>query len=258
MTTALIWIEIKLLAREPLTLVVSLLFPVVLMLLLLASFGSEPDEVFTGLGGTDFYVPSYLGAAIAVMGFAGIPTRLASYRLEGVLRRFRAAGVPASSLLASQVVMTAVLSVAGAAVMLALAYTGFDVAPPVSPLGDGARLRRRRRRLRCPWAVPGFDDLHRPGRPGSRAAAVLRHLLPGGGRPATIAAPRCAQHGRRVHPHRSAGRRHPLTLDGRRQRRDGTGGPDSHRPDHRHGGPQTPGSPRPWLSRLSAPALVAF
>lgn len=135
MTTALTWIEIKLLAREPLTLVVSLLFPTVLMLLLLASFGSEPDEAFAGLGGTDFYVPSYLGAAIAVMGFAGIPTRLASYRQEGVLRRFRAAGVPAGPLMASQAVLTAVLSVLGAAVMLALAYTGFDMAPPVSVPG---------------------------------------------------------------------------------------------------------------------------
>jgi ABC-2 type transport system permease protein len=132
MNLALTWTEIKLLTREPLTLVVSLLFPTVLMLLLLASFGSEPDEVFAGLGGTEFYVPSYLGAAIAVMGLIGVPTHLASYRQDGVLRRFRAAGVPATSIVISQTVMMTVLAVIGAGLMLALAYTGFDVSAPAS------------------------------------------------------------------------------------------------------------------------------
>lgn len=135
MTAALTWTEIKLLTREPLTLVVSLLFPTVLMLLLLASFGSEPSEEFAGLGGTDFYVPSYLGAAIAVMGFIGIPTHLASYRQEGVLRRFRAGGVPAISIMVAQTVMMAVLSVVGAGVMIGIAYSGFEISAPVSLAG---------------------------------------------------------------------------------------------------------------------------
>ena len=55
----------------------------VLMALLLASFGNEPSAEFMGIGGTDFYVPSYLGAAIAVMGLIGVPTHLASYRRDG-------------------------------------------------------------------------------------------------------------------------------------------------------------------------------
>lgn len=135
MSRGITWIEIKLLAREPLTLVVSLAFPVVLMVLLLASFGGEPDPDFMGVGGTDFYVPSYLGAAIAVMGFLGVPTHLAAYRESGVLRRFRAAGVSASSVMIAQLAVTAVLASVGAAVMIALAYSGFDLAAPVAPWG---------------------------------------------------------------------------------------------------------------------------
>src|SRR5690606_33032491 len=45
-TPYLIWTELKLLAREPLVLVVSLMFPLLLMVLLLASFGGDNDPVF--------------------------------------------------------------------------------------------------------------------------------------------------------------------------------------------------------------------
>jgi ABC-2 type transport system permease protein len=132
MTREIIWVEVKLLTREPLVLVVTLPFPVLLMVLLLASFSGDTDPVFVGIPGTDFYVTSYLAAAIAAMGFMGTPTHLASYRDSGVLRRFRAAGVPASSLMLAQVVVMASLAAVGAVVMLALAYSEFDLAAPAS------------------------------------------------------------------------------------------------------------------------------
>jgi ABC-2 type transport system permease protein len=132
MTAYLTWTEIKLLAREPLVLVVSLMFPILLMVLLLASFSGDNDPIFVGLDGTDFYVTSYLGAAIAAMGFMGTPTHVATYRESGVLRRFRAAGVPSRDLVVSQVAVLAVLAVVGAAAMIGLAYSGFDLAAPES------------------------------------------------------------------------------------------------------------------------------
>jgi ABC-2 type transport system permease protein len=135
MTTYLAWTEVKLLAREPLVLVVSLMFPILLMALLLVSFSGDNDPVFVGLDGTNFYVTSYLGAAIAAMGFMGMPTHIAAYRDSGVLRRFQAAGVPSRALVASQVAVLAVLAVVGAAAMIALAYAGFDLAAPESVSG---------------------------------------------------------------------------------------------------------------------------
>lgn len=125
------WTEIKLLAREPLVLVVSLLFPILLMVLLLASFSGD-TESYAGLVATDFYVTAYLSAAVAVMGFMGVPTHLASYRDSGVLRRFRAAGLPASAIVLGQVVVMTLLTVVGAAAMIGLAYAGFDLAAPES------------------------------------------------------------------------------------------------------------------------------
>lgn len=127
--------EVSLLFREPLVLVVSLLFPILMMLLLLVSFGGHVDPAFEGVGGTEFYVPTYLAAAISVMGYMGVPTHLAAYRSSGVLRRFQAAGVPASSLVLAQVAVTGGLAVIGGALMLLLAWAGFDPAAPVSPAG---------------------------------------------------------------------------------------------------------------------------
>lgn len=135
MTGEITWTELKLLLREPLVLVVSLLFPILLMALLLASFSGDTDPVFAGVGGSEFYVTSYLAAAIAAMGFMGIPTHLASYRSSGVLRRFRAAGVPARSLMVAQTVVIAALAIVGTTAMLASAYSGWDVATPESVPG---------------------------------------------------------------------------------------------------------------------------
>lgn len=135
MTARVVWTELKLLFREPLVLVVSLLFPVLLMVLLLMSFSGDTDPVFGGVGGSEFYVTAYLAAAVAAMGFMGTPTHLASYRSSGVLRRFRAAGVPARSLVVAQTVVIAALAVVGATIMLALAFTGWDVGRPESVPG---------------------------------------------------------------------------------------------------------------------------
>lgn len=132
MTAHLTWTEVKLLAREPLVLVVSLMFPILLMVLLLASFSGDNDPIFAGLDGAEFYVTSYLGAAIAAMGFMGTPTHVATYRESGVLRRFRAAGVLSRDLIVSQVAVLAILAVVGAAAMIGLAYSGFDIAAPES------------------------------------------------------------------------------------------------------------------------------
>ncbi|NEE03251.1 ABC transporter permease [Phytoactinopolyspora halotolerans] len=132
MTGHLTWTELKLLVREPLVLILSLMFPILLMVLLVTAFRDHTGSVFADLDGDVFYVTAYLGAAVAVMGFMGTPTHLAGYRESGVLRRFRAAGVGAPALVVSQTAVLAVLAVVGAAAMIVLAYAGFNLAAPAS------------------------------------------------------------------------------------------------------------------------------
>lgn len=135
MTARIIWTEIKLLGREPVTLLMSLAFPALLLLLLAGSFGNDPDPEMGGIGGVDFYVPIYAAASIAVMGFLGVPTHLAAYRERGVLRRFRAAGASAWTLAGAQIVLTAILAAIASAVMVAIGFLGFALNAPSSVVG---------------------------------------------------------------------------------------------------------------------------
>lgn len=137
MTMRLIRTEMTLLAREPLTLVVSLAFPILLLALLAQGFGNAPDVDMGGVGGTDFYVPVYVAATVAAMGLMGVPTQVAAYRERGVLRRFRAAGVAARPLVVTQIAVTVALAVTGAALMVGLAWASFDLNLPTAWLSTG-------------------------------------------------------------------------------------------------------------------------
>jgi len=128
MPAYLTWTEVKLLAREPLVLVVSLMFPILLMVLLLASFSGDNDPVFVGLNGTDFYVTSYLGAAIAATlvpqakaMLVAIALVLAALELA-VLRAPRAPSEPTRAFGAAALVLSAAqLSAATSFIVFALA-----------------------------------------------------------------------------------------------------------------------------------------
>lgn len=171
MTTYLTWTEVKLLAREPHVLVLSLAFPILLMFLLAAAFSDHGGPVFADLDGTQFYVTAYLSAAISVMGFMGTPTHLAGYREGGVLRRFRAAAIPSRALVFSQAAVLALLAAIGAVLMLALAYLVFDIPAPTSPVGVAAAF------IVGILAFAGIGTLLGSIMPGARSAQGLGLLL---------------------------------------------------------------------------------
>ncbi|MVU82370.1 ABC transporter permease [Nocardia sp. ET3-3] len=133
----LTWVELKLFVREPLNLVFTLGFPALVVWILGAAFGNVPDpktDAFRGIGAMDYYVPGYVGLAIASVGLIGIPVHLAGYRERGVLRRFRASGLPAWTLLAAQVVVTVVLAAVGSVALITVGVLAYDVHAPRDPL----------------------------------------------------------------------------------------------------------------------------
>ena len=83
--------ELKLTAREPTVLVFVFLFPVLLSLILGGIFDAD-DDAFEGLP-VDYYTSAYVAIAIGAIGLVMLPVQVASYREQGVLRRFRASGV---------------------------------------------------------------------------------------------------------------------------------------------------------------------
>jgi ABC-2 type transport system permease protein len=130
------WIEVKLLVREPLTLVFTFAFPLLVLVVLGQVFGNAPDpeqpEVFRGVGPMDYYLPGYIGLSIAAMGLIGLPVHLASYRERGVLKRFRASGLSAGVVVTAQAVVGVLASVVGGVALTVLGFLGYDVHVPAS------------------------------------------------------------------------------------------------------------------------------
>jgi ABC-2 type transport system permease protein len=138
----LTWEELKLFAREPLTVVFAIGFPLVMLFVLAEVFGTTPAEpepgdpvAFRGVSPLSYYVPAYIALAAAAVGLVMVPSHLAAYRERGVLRRFRAATIPASTVFAAQVAVQYVLAAVGAALIVAAAYLAYEFPAPAAVAG---------------------------------------------------------------------------------------------------------------------------
>lgn len=128
-------LELKLLAREPITVVFTLALPVIVLYVLGAVFGNTPNPAYYGgVGPMDFYVPAYVGIAIASMGVIGLPVHLAGYRERGVLKRFRASDIPIWSIIGGQIAVTVIASTAGSLIVWAAGALTYHVQFPRAPL----------------------------------------------------------------------------------------------------------------------------
>jgi ABC-2 type transport system permease protein len=127
------WVELKLFAREPLSLVFAFAFPVVVLVVLVASFPNTPDpEAFGGLRPSDYYLAGYIGVVISTIGLVTLPVHVASYRERGILRRFRASSVPAWSVVVAQVIVGILMAAVGGLVLIVAGTTIYEAALPVS------------------------------------------------------------------------------------------------------------------------------
>jgi len=128
-------LELRLLFREPMVAVGLVGFPLVTVLVLAGVFGQVPDPEFGGVAPDDHYLAGYVGVVLAAMGLITLPVHVATNRELGVLRRFRASGVSAGALVASEVALGAVLATIAAAVVLATGAAVYGLQAPVDPVG---------------------------------------------------------------------------------------------------------------------------
>lgn len=122
--------ELRLLVREPVVLVGLIAFPAITALVIAGSFGSAPDPEFGGVIPSEHYVVGYIGVVLAQLGLVSLPVHLASHRERGVLRRYRAAGVGGGEILASQILLGALLGVVASALVLAVGAAVYGVPAP--------------------------------------------------------------------------------------------------------------------------------
>jgi ABC-2 type transport system permease protein len=127
------WVELKLFVREPLALVFAFAFPLVVLVVLIASFPNTPDaEGFGGLRPSDYYLAGYIGVVIGSIGLVTLPVHVASYRERGILRRFRASSVPAWTVVAAQGVVGILMAAVGGVVLVVAGTLIYDAALPVA------------------------------------------------------------------------------------------------------------------------------
>lgn len=126
--------ELKLMTRDPLVLSFVFVFPIVTMLIIGGSFGTEPDEAFANTNPSHWYVASYLTVVIAATGLVMLPVHLASYRERGVLRRFAAAGFPRWSFAIAEIIVGMLTTAVACALLLAVASPIYGI-PDVSNIG---------------------------------------------------------------------------------------------------------------------------
>ncbi|MDL9947662.1 ABC transporter permease [Gordonia sp. ABSL11-1] len=129
--------ELRLVSRDPFTLIFAVGFPVLCMLTLGGVFGTEPAHGFP-INPAHYYIASYFTVMIGAVGFVMLPLHIASYRERGVLRRFTAAGFSRWSFLyAESWLGLNSIAVAGV-VLLLVAAPVYGVPPVQDPLRAGA------------------------------------------------------------------------------------------------------------------------
>lgn len=127
--------EAKLTLRSPFWLVGGILLPSAVLLGVGFIPGmSKPSEVTGGHRFIDLWVPSLVVISIAMLALQRIPAAVATYREQGVLRRLATTPVHPRNLLAAQLIVHVVISLAGIVLMLGLADAVFDVPLPKHPL----------------------------------------------------------------------------------------------------------------------------
>ena len=183
----LTWTEIKLLVREPVTMIFTFAFPLLVLLVLGGIFRSDTvtGGNYRNVLAMDYYVPGYIGLVIASIGMISLPVHLATYRERGVLRRLRASGLKELTYFGSQTVVAFLIAVVGGLLVYLLGAVVYDAGRPDSlgrVLLTARRRRRHLRRHRHPSRRPAAE---RARRAGCRAAPLVHDDVPLGHRKPT-------------------------------------------------------------------------
>lgn len=127
------WLELKLFLREPLTVLFACALPLTVLFVMGGVFGNDESDpnLYRGFGSMDYYVPAYIALVTASVGLISLPTHIATNRELGVLKRYRASGMPALAIVGSQLVVTFAISSISALILVGAAMPAYDVESPV-------------------------------------------------------------------------------------------------------------------------------
>jgi ABC-2 type transport system permease protein len=130
--TKLVWVELKLFVREPVTLVFSSILPLLILLVMGEIFGKyvDTDGMYRGVTAMDYYIPVYIGVVLAAVGTIAIPVHIANYRERGILRRFQASSLSVRSLFSAQLIVGVIITVASMILLIVAAVVFYHIRMP--------------------------------------------------------------------------------------------------------------------------------
>jgi ABC-2 type transport system permease protein len=128
--TKLLQSETKIAWRMPIGLILGVAAPVFVLVIMGTVPGMNRSEA--KLGGLIFfgvYFPILIAFSVAILGLISLPTHLATYRQQGILRRISTTPVPPAWMLAAQVIINLALAVVALGVIVAAGIAGYGVSP---------------------------------------------------------------------------------------------------------------------------------
>lgn len=124
--------EFKLFVRQPVGFFFTFAFPLIILFVFGSIFGNEPVEQFGGKGTVDLSVPGYIGMLIGTLGMIGLPISLATYREQGILRRFRATPLQPTVVLGAQVLVNLAMLIVGVILLMVVGRLVYNLQLPES------------------------------------------------------------------------------------------------------------------------------
>lgn len=130
--------EAKLMLRDGANVFFSVIFPTALMValaFLIPGFREPAEDLegrYAGLSAAELYAPVVLALAIATVSITIVPTYLATYREQGVLRRLATTPASPRDLLSAQLIVNLALLAIGSTLALLAAIFVVDVSAPAN------------------------------------------------------------------------------------------------------------------------------
>ena len=128
--TARIRAELKSFFRQRESVVFTMAFPLILLVLFGTMFGSQ-DEIVPGTPFVNYFVAGMLGASMMTASFQNLAITIAIERDAGLLKRLRGTPMPKSAFFVGKVGVVMVVSLCSLALMLAAGVLFFDLELPV-------------------------------------------------------------------------------------------------------------------------------
>ena len=128
------WMEAKLFLREPVGAFFTLIFPLMMLFVFGAIYGSQPASQPGGPGAIGPLIPAFTAMIIGITGLMAVTMTMATYREKGILRRLRTTPVSPLVVMTAQVVVVFSMTCLGMFLLVTAGKLFYHVEFPANAL----------------------------------------------------------------------------------------------------------------------------